>query len=356
MRITEFFITWRDLILNFISEIKRMFSAKSMKELVSNMMSSVSDNIIMFRERLSNLRQTNIDLAMHHYNSGNLKDAVFRFKMIKRFYKDYPYSDYYLGRCYLEMNNTAKAKTHLSSYIASNDAVFREGAEYCYRIVTNDEQSIKNVPDIIAERIQDQIARVYDAVFFKSEDNYSNVILANLNKYFGDINSPYGNKALDMCTSTGKVSEVIKQHKISNSIDGIAISEKMLDLSSNLKIEGIPVFNGVTKMKISELLSSKPAENAYKLIIADSLMNFTSDINSLVAYISSALDEKGVGVIVFRNTKKEGDFFFDYMYEEFTYDVAYVEKCIQSIGMKVHTNQSFTFPNGDVFSIMLLIK
>ncbi|MFN8832573.1 MAG: hypothetical protein ACK5WS_02080, partial [Alphaproteobacteria bacterium] len=265
------------------------------------------------------------------------------------------YSDYYLGRCYLELNNIEKAKIHLSAYIASDNKDFLESAEYCYRIVLRDTKSIKQVPDIIAERIYDQISKVYNDVFFRSEENYCTLIISSLNKYFAEINSPYGNKALDLCVATGKISDAIKSHKISSTIDGLSISQNMIDIASSLRVDNIPVFNSLKKASLRDILALQQSEK-YKLVVADNLMTFTSDLNAIISLISSSLDESGVGVIVFRNSKNSGDVFFDYMYEEFTYDVAYVEKCVNDMGMKTYMNQNFKFPNGDIFSVMLLIK
>ena len=45
-----------------------------------------------------NLTKTNYDLGLYHFNAGNLSDAIFRFKLLKKFGISYPDLDYLLGR------------------------------------------------------------------------------------------------------------------------------------------------------------------------------------------------------------------------------------------------------------------
>ncbi|WPX96550.1 Putative tetratricopeptide repeat-containing protein [Candidatus Bandiella woodruffii] len=62
------------------------------------------------KKKLDNLSKTNFDLGLYHFNKGNINDAIFRFKILKRFDDKYEDLDYLLGRCYFEKSKYDKAK------------------------------------------------------------------------------------------------------------------------------------------------------------------------------------------------------------------------------------------------------
>jgi hypothetical protein len=61
------------------------------------------------RFKLNDLNNTNYELAVYHYNQGNLPDARFRFWFYSKFWHDRVEVDYFKGRLYYEGGDFEKA-------------------------------------------------------------------------------------------------------------------------------------------------------------------------------------------------------------------------------------------------------
>lgn len=68
------------------------------------------NEIFVIRGKLQNLRQVNYDLGMKHLENGHLKDAIFRFRFIKKFWPDHFDAYYQLAYCLALRKKPQEAK------------------------------------------------------------------------------------------------------------------------------------------------------------------------------------------------------------------------------------------------------
>jgi len=77
---------------------------------LSNKTTDAKNEFFSIREKCKNLRQTNYNLGLKHLEKGNLSDAIFRFRFIKKFWPDYYEAYYQLAYCFILNKKPRKAK------------------------------------------------------------------------------------------------------------------------------------------------------------------------------------------------------------------------------------------------------
>jgi tetratricopeptide (TPR) repeat protein len=63
-------------------------------DVFNNKINDTIDELLVIREKMKDLSKTNYDLGLKHLEKGNLKEAVFRFKLVKKFWP-HNYEAYY---------------------------------------------------------------------------------------------------------------------------------------------------------------------------------------------------------------------------------------------------------------------
>jgi thioredoxin-like negative regulator of GroEL len=71
----------------------------------------------MIRKKSQNLSKTNYDLGMRHLQNGNVKEAIFRFKIIKKFWPENYQARLQLITCLLMDNQKHEAKQIAQEFI-----------------------------------------------------------------------------------------------------------------------------------------------------------------------------------------------------------------------------------------------
>lgn len=77
----------------------------------------VQNEYYTIKEKCQNLRETNYDLGLAHLEKENFKDAIFRFKIIIRFWPDFYDAYYQLAYCYAIVKKYQKSKKILEELL-----------------------------------------------------------------------------------------------------------------------------------------------------------------------------------------------------------------------------------------------
>lgn len=80
----------------------------------------VYEEFFTIKNRLQNLRETNYKLGLKHLENGNLKDAIFRFRFINKFWPDLLDAYYQLAYCLVLDNKPVEAKSVLQKLLNEN--------------------------------------------------------------------------------------------------------------------------------------------------------------------------------------------------------------------------------------------
>ena len=89
------------------------------------------------REKFQNLYQTNYNTGMYHLEHGNLWDATFRFKIIKRFWPNELEAQYKYAYCLVLQEMNGDAETLLKE-ILEKDPNYEEARNLLQKIENND--------------------------------------------------------------------------------------------------------------------------------------------------------------------------------------------------------------------------
>jgi predicted TPR repeat methyltransferase len=344
----------RSIFEKLLDKFKASFGDKNLKEAVVDLLNKAKYELIEVRKKMKNLEHTNYDLGMYHYNSGNLSDAIFRFKMLKKIFKVSGQIDYFIGRCYIERNQIEKAKPYIESYLKGMDTTFREEAKYCYDLAYGRIQNIKAIPQSIVKRTFNLLAEKYDEIFFSKPNLPQDEVYKQLNAYVNEVGSPYGNKVLDLGCGTGYIAKMLKSNKVAGSIVGVDFSSKMIEICKALKIDHAPCYDILFEESF-ESYFSKEIDKQFDIIIASKIISYFNDPLKLLTSCKEMLKTGGVIALTYKVSSQD-KVRFDSLFEEFQFDEAYVAKVALDCGLSIKSSVDVKFPDGDNGKLMLLIK
>ncbi len=346
---------WDDAISKYKSKVSLLLDDRSFQEAFNDMIKDTVSEFKMLIYKIKNLRQTNYELGMMHYNEGNMQDAILRFKMLALFCtEEIGELNYFLGRSYIERNRLDKAKVYLDRYLASGHTDYLEEAEYNAKIAANDASDIKAIPKGVVRRIFDILAPKYDEIFISPGNTPQDEIYKTIVWYFSKSGHPYGNKILDLGCGSGYIGKMLKNSKIAFAIEGVDISKKMIEKCAALKIDDMPCYDALFHEDIDDFLATKHDE-LFDVIIASSLFNFYSNIDFFLKKIAVLLKKDGFLAISFKITE-EKNVRYDYFLEEFSYNPRPLEEMVINYGFKIETKKDILFADGDKGMIWVIIK
>ena len=108
---------------------------------VSKKINEAIEEYHVIRKKMQNLYQTNYDLGMRHLERGNLSEAVFRFRIIKKFWPDKYEAYYQLAYCLILLKKPHKAKIVIDELLMKNPDYKSKVAELLNSIEAEEKNS-----------------------------------------------------------------------------------------------------------------------------------------------------------------------------------------------------------------------
>jgi tetratricopeptide (TPR) repeat protein len=87
---------------------------------ILNKIDSVKEELATMKEKYDNLLETNYNLGLKHIENGNLSEAIFRFRFIRKFWPEHYDSYYQLAYCLVLNRKSVEAKIVLEELIKKN--------------------------------------------------------------------------------------------------------------------------------------------------------------------------------------------------------------------------------------------
>lgn len=94
----------------------------------------VKNEFFSIKNKCKNLRETNYALGLKHLQNGNLSEAIFRFRFIKKFWPDLFDAHYQLAYCLALKNKSAEAKKILEELLRKKPDYDQKAKELLERI------------------------------------------------------------------------------------------------------------------------------------------------------------------------------------------------------------------------------
>jgi len=87
---------------------------------VDNLFQFIDSEHKMIKEKMKNLYQSNYDLGLKHLKRGNVKEAIFRFRIIKKFWPNNYDAYYQLIYCLMLNDELAEAQKVIDDLLTKN--------------------------------------------------------------------------------------------------------------------------------------------------------------------------------------------------------------------------------------------
>lgn len=95
---------------------------------------SFKDEFNTILSKISNLEQSNIKLAHYHKNKGDIKEAIFRLKLVIRFWPNNDEAKYLLALCYYEQKDHQKAANIINKISLNDENLAKKIRELTFKI------------------------------------------------------------------------------------------------------------------------------------------------------------------------------------------------------------------------------
>lgn len=302
----ESFVRLKNFIIDVLDRFREIFSGMSFKDIGV----ILKDKYKEIRSQLQDLKGTNWDLAQYHFVAGNFNDGIMRFRMLQRSSYKVVESNYFIGRIYMEKENYIKAKEHLNIYLASNNTEYRAEAEYCIKVMNN--QEITSIPISIIKIKRDRLALNLSTA--KIDESL-------LLRYYGIITilKSYLNpssKVLEVGCYVGVFGRIFRETFAPNIqyFCGTEIGEKAAAVAKEMHSNNKQVYDSIQILNSISDVSND--QNLYSVIILPDILRYCEDITPMFIKIFASLQDNGICVLVTRIFNDEVPFSFSHCFSE----------------------------------------
>ncbi|MCC2645997.1 MAG: hypothetical protein K0R02_62 [Rickettsiaceae bacterium] len=295
---------------------------------------------IVARDKMKDLKTTNIELGIFHLQNGNLNDAIFRFKFVDKFLTSGDSkAKYMLGWCYFIKQDFEKAE----SYFASTHEL--EAKEIMKFLKAND---IASIPVNILNQYYELWADRIDEEYSNNKNELVSKFTDRLLPLIEDLSK--GNKILDLGCKTGfigeKLAPAMKEGVI---LEGVELSHRMCRIARNRNYASNDYYNKVHCQFIDEYI--KKVDERFDLVIAFNSLSIYKSISLVLKPLKKKMPD--AKIILCLKLAAGDNVNFDRSKINFVYDTNTIESEIKSAGLKVESIESFSYHISEKYSLII---
>lgn len=309
--------------------------------------------------KIKHLEKTNYDLAILHYNAGNISDAILRFRMLQIFWQNNAQElNYLLGRCYLERGAYKKAEQYLDTYIGSGDKKYAAESEYCKNIVSGNIAAILSVPTSITARTFNVLSNNYSQIFFKKKDVVQDHLYRAVTAKMSSIGKPFGARVLDVGCGDGYIGKMMKESKLAGYLEGIDVADRMVEICKVLKSEGIVCYDKLENISIeSYVMRQAPNEQAkFDIVVACWVLGYTLNVQEFLHKIGAFVRNGGILAIAIKTHSEEQFLRFDDVIEEFSFNIEQFLEIIKKSMFNLDSEVDVKFADNSPGKVLILVR
>lgn len=320
------FISIFNFFKSFFKRRKTKFRI-SLSNLVKKL-NKIKEECISTKEKLKDLPSTNMNLALFHMEKGNISDAIFRFKLVNRFFDKNNFKSYYnLARCYYMKDEPEKAlKTLKKSYELNNED---ENIDYFFKKIESPDEVDKIPGSFIKEH--SKVIFSYGSDLFIDSEFIANRVILNVK----DENPKLD--ILELGCGFGNLGKAFNKVKSVRTLSGLDISEEMIEYAGKLKEKDNPVYDELIDSEALNYVSS--LDKIYDIVFVQGVLDYLKNPNDLLVNLFQIIKEEGLCCLLFPETDKEkteeSNFYFDKRKDMFFHSKDYVRSCLEDNGFKI---------------------
>ncbi|AFE53909.1 methyltransferase domain-containing protein [Rickettsia typhi] len=310
----------------------------------------IKNQIVEFRNyindckyKLSHLAETNYQLGFDHLYKGNLNDALFRFKLVNKFFKSNDSKVYYqLGLIYYLKNNYRQATVYLEKSNEKYKTIFINFFKN-YKYITE-------IPQEIWEKYRDLIAQYYPTIFNNRKNIHLPYRFVNETlKHISDLSDNYS--ILELGSNIGLVGyEVQKRFPENFTLTGVEISSCMNDIQATY-YQNTKIYNHIYNIAIDEFL--KQNSSKFDIILSFCGLSFTNNLIKYFNLIYSCLKQQGYFALCLPNAVKTQ---FSVKRKEFIFNLNEVNNFLQKNNFTILTSDEIILAENNKYSIIVCKK
>lgn len=294
------------------------------------------------RQNLKNMTKTNLDLGIYHFYSNNLNDAIFRFRLVERFFDPAnKQACYYLGWCYMQKGEIKKAMEYLVK-AGDEDVVnlrqFLRTIDIAQQVPNNIEQVIR---DIRAENyIEDYVG---NEVYLPKE------LVNELNVNMLEVPEQY--EILELGSNIGACGAQMRSRLPEKfTLTGVENSASMISILQELEnIKEEKNYSQLINLSVPDFLDQN--DKKYDVIVSLNGFSFTAELDSFFSKVRSALTDKGVFAFT---VKIDEQTVIDKEYLEFNYSQATVISALNSNNFEIIAKKELKLEKNNSFYIFVV--
>lgn len=310
--------------------VKQVYAISSnVRSLFIVMYKFAEDSVIELRfmiQKINDLYNTNIDLAIYHIKSGNINDAIFRLKIVRLFSKNQDKACHLLAWCYLLKGNKKEAIRYASLGAKEDRGILMRFLE--------DNQNGEEIP-----------CEIMEMYYSFAESRFTSTLTSFLEdslQKLGDIGDNCKILDLDVGHDLGvKLTQIIN---ISNcSVDGVVNK----DLVENVISRDICIHHGEVKRFLQQ------CEKRYDLIVSLNNLRFSRNISEYFMLIHNVISNDGRFVLLLKTSDVTS---INSSSCRFEYNFNDIEAELHIVGLKILYTQELIIDKSNKYTIFLTGK
>lgn len=326
----------RDFFYDLINIIMKL------PQLIVEQIHNFIDHLLQVRENFKDLGKTNLDLGKYHFYNQNLNDAIFRFKIVNKFFShDNRKANYYLGWCYMKKGQIPKAMEYL---IKAGDADEVELRQFLRTI-----EITSHIPAKIEKINRDASADGYIERFL-SADYYLPLELVNeINTTMIEIPAKY--EVLELGSNVGACGiEMRKRLAEQFDLTGVETSDIMFDISQTIENkENEKNYTALLNMPVEDYLANN--NKKFDVVISLNGLAFTSELDKLFAKVKLSLKRDGLFAFVLNSSSQTS---LDTISLEFQYSADTVTEALLSNNFEIIIERELKLEKNNSFYIFVV--
>ena len=340
--ISETFLGIKNTVKSFFNFLKLLPAH------IKNLIANGRNELTSLRLKLNNISESNLKLGVSHLENGNYNDAIFRFKLVEKYFDpNNKEACYWLGMTYLLKNNYKDSIIYLQKAVDIDKINLLQ-------FVQSIDNTIK-IPVEIYIQLRDvtsgKFLKKYIEKFIDNNNNIPKMLISELNKNITSL--PQNYNILDLGSNFGLLAyEIHKRMPDNFELTGIEVSPMTCKYEYKLYNKSLKSFHkSLGTIFPHEYLS----HDAQKYDIICSLNGFSTqlDLRDILHTIYLKLNEGGYFAFSI-DTAPENHFSKKSL--EFSYNIDYLNNLLKETGFNVLSTIEFNVEKNNNCSIFVCMK
>ncbi len=313
----------------------------NLPRIINDIFNKISNIVKKIKHNFNNFVETNMKLGKYHLENQNYNDAIFRFKLVDKFFKQNNRQIYYLlGITYFMKRNYKKSIDYLKK--APDEDVIKL-LDFIQKI---DDTAI--IPDKIHNLHRSVTTNSFINKFIDEKNDLPKELVVKLLAYIEKLPDKYS--ILELGSNIGLMGlEIQKRMPETFVLSGVEISDKMIKMQEEYYPDAN--YKNIINLSIENFLATNTTK--YNIITSLGGISQNADLKNIFAKIYNILVKNGYFALAIRTSKISS---LTEKYLEFAYNAKDLGDILEEIGFNILAFNELTIAKNNNYSIFVCKK